>query len=211
MRSPIAVVGLLLVGVQSFAQSSGASPAFERPTHRVGDTWSFRGVDGWTGSVLYTFTETIVTVTDTEITTKAGDRSNVWDHAWNALGSLDGETRKKAGTYRGSLAFPLAVDKKWEWRAEFVNRQGENLVYEPKARVVGFERVTVPAGAFDAVKVTATGYYSGWSAGSSRFQGSFDETYWYSAAAQRIVKYDFLNSNRTKYTIELTELKLAPR
>jgi hypothetical protein len=193
------------------SQSAAAPPGVERPIPLVGDTWTFRRVDGWNGSTGTPVVETVVVVRDDEIEISRGEARDVRDRNWNVIGAVQDGTRSKARTYRGSLSFPLTIGKTWTAKAEFTNASGEQLSYAPKAEVVAWESVTVPAGTFDAFRIKASGFYRGSNATPNQFTGSFEETYGYSPAAQRVVRYQFQNSAKTKFTVELTEFRLVQR
>ena len=77
----------------------------------------------------------------------------------------------------GFYSFPMKVGK--TWRATYTVREGQDEYEEWAEReVAAYERVTVPAGAFMAfrVSITAASY------------DNFDETYWYAPDVGYVVK-----------------------
>jgi hypothetical protein len=79
-----------------------------------------------------------------------------------------------------------------------------------KCEVVGEEKVTVPAGAFDAVKVECNGFWNRVFGGT--FNGSQKETVWYAPSLSRMIKYEYVNYTSagkldTRELTELTEFK----
>lgn len=109
------------------------------------------------------------------------------------------------------LAFPLAVGKRWQ----FVN----DWVFKPKGStgqstvdvaVVAYERVSVPAGEFDAFKLNSSESLSGGSPIGSMYAGETTRTYWYAPAARAIVKLVTHNPYLGPSTVALVGLELRP-
>ncbi len=110
-----------------------------------------------------------------------------------------------------SLDFPLEVGKRW--------RYANNWLFKPKGSkgstvvevaVVGHEKLTVPAGEFDAFKLVAKGSLHGTSPINSQFAGETTETYWYAPAARAIVKAVRHNPYLGTSTVELIDFQLRP-
>mgnify|MGYP006886485870 CR=1 FL=1 len=76
--------------------------------------------------------------------------------------------------------------------------------------VVGYERVKVPAGEFDAFKLTARERMSGTSPIGSRIDAETVRTYWYAPAARTIVKRESKNPYLGPSTVELVAFELQP-
>jgi len=76
--------------------------------------------------------------------------------------------------------------------------------------VIGHEKVTVPAGEFDAFKLVAKGGLSGVSPINSQYAGETTTTYWYAPAARTIVKSVSHNPYLGMSTVELVEFQLRP-
>lgn len=76
------------------------------------------------------------------------------------------------------LSFPIYVGKKWKFRADWL--VGNRVVsYYSNRKVAAFERVTMPAGTFDAFRIEEYLTTSDWS-GSA--------TYWYAPEVGVVVK-----------------------
>jgi len=71
--------------------------------------------------------------------------------------------------------------------------------------VVGYEKVRVAAGEFDAFKLEAKGSYSG-----TGGEGNAIRKYWYAPAARAVVKGEYWDTYRGSSTIELVEFQLQP-
>lgn len=102
---------------------------------------------------------------------------------------LDGNTVLKPGLKTGDFKFPLVIGAHWTLERKTLNGRGN---VQTSWRVVAFEKVTVPAGTFECMKVEAASYWTrdpigahfkgAWQAGSGTRQ------YWYSADVRWFVK-----------------------
>ena len=73
--------------------------------------------------------------------------------------------------------------------------------------MLGYEKVRVPAGEFDAFKLEAQGT---WESPQAPFPGAADEIYWYAPAVRAIVKKERQASHIPTYTMELAKFHLQP-
>lgn len=122
--------------------------------------------------------------------------------------------QKGAVTYDGSqdeplLSFPLAVGKQWPHRRSWKNAQGSTGADEGIAKVVALEKVTTPAGEFDAFRIEVRGKFTNY---QSRVRDRFAATQWYAPSAKRIVRAEykswFQGRLATHYVDELTDMQL---
>jgi uncharacterized caspase-like protein len=167
----------------------------ERPDVRVGDRWKYRVTDRWT-NLTNTVEMEAVTVTESRIYTKnaastltgphdgaAAGVVNVWDRDWNPLRQGDTDFTP----YYPSAQFPLEAGKQWRGS---MSRDGTlsfvTVTYDVDARVAGWERVTVPAGTFDAIKIVSRGRFR--ARGSSGGDGTIDDVAWYAPAIRQFVR-----------------------
>ena len=85
--------------------------------------------------------------------------------------------------------FPLDTGKSWSLRVNAVNSvTGKRASVRVDGEVLGTERITVPAGAFDTIKVRRR-TYAGDSEGA-RNETNIVETEWYAPALGRAVRTD---------------------
>jgi hypothetical protein len=109
------------------------------------------------------------------------------------------------------LAFPLAVGKRWNYATEWVFKPkgstGKSVV---DVAVVAYEKVTVPAGEFDAFRLTSREALSGTSPIGSQYAGETTRTYWYAPAARAVVKAVSHNPYLGQSTVELVAFELRP-
>ena len=167
---------------------------------KVGDTWTYALVD-----VRY----------------KPSDRSRVFTHSIKEVtgssivelvrrrGLRDEEeftySEEKAGVYRGGFlieVMPFAhawgqLEQGLSWERVEVHGMenlaiaGDTPVFIERGNVVGTERIIVPAGSFDAIKVRIQGSAANtWTGGQTSHRGynKYSQTIWYAPAVKRAVK-----------------------
>ena len=166
-----------------------ASPDVAKPDVHVGDFWSWQHINGLANEKDFTQIEDVIEISDTEIRTrvrvKGKSNSAVWTYNrdWNPVdvGSA------QYSPYLKDLIFPLEIGEKWDGTADkmlFSNGKHGKFIY--KGEIVAYEKITVPAGTFDAFKVNvvldATGTDEDANVGNTILN------YWYAPAAKRYVK-----------------------
>jgi hypothetical protein len=147
-------------------------------TVRAGDSWTFDRIEK--DGTRKVYTETVVAVmADQTVTVKRG--STVWrvSSAFNPYDTRGGEIEL--------VRLPLAVGDTWEFSQHWLSApyRGTNNL---KARVEALEKVQVPAGTFDAYRITANGWQQTLSHPGGQ-QGRVEQTYWYVPELKRIVKF----------------------
>jgi hypothetical protein len=105
--------------------------------------------------------------------------SKQWGQCLSLLNSKD----VVCGSY---FSFPMQVGTKSGFKNQpWNNGKGHNSV---DCETTSYEKVTVPAGTFDAFKVVCKGEWQ--QVVDGRGWGRFDETLWYSPAVTRNVRYE---------------------
>jgi uncharacterized caspase-like protein len=185
--------------------ATAAAPAVAANTSnampRVGDTWTYRYVDGWKGEIGVPLTYQVTQVSAKEIRENyvvGGQAPLALAHTKElkvAAEHLGPQPRVETFPYLAAFGIP---EEKEQWDdVTFV--PGENYKYrgEPwqlKARVVGRETVKVPAGRFKALRIELTG-------DRARIPGYFGEsvstkhTLWYAPEVKRVVRHEFESTN----------------
>jgi hypothetical protein len=144
---------------------SGATAAVvaDAPQFRVGDQWVYRVREGFRNPVVFEETRTVTAVGAEGATVRVVARGPTLDaervERWPAPGLVaqgalfDIETRRFASPlvrYR----YPLAAGQAWNQNvANFNELTGRSGVINRRVRVAGYDRVTTPAGVFDAVRL----------------------------------------------------------
>ena len=240
------IAALAALALNGAVQAQTATPSADPPAIKSGDSWIYRdtketGASGWL-QTRDEFTVTRVTSSSIYYTThQAGSsqppREIVGGANWSHVRNVNG----KETTVNQPLAFPLSAGKTWtiEYREDHPNKTYHFLDWKAVYTVVGVEKVTVPAGTFDAIKVEAEGHWRGEfeptttvtqgaqvSAGGTSMQtearkvsadpveGRTYKAFWYVPSQRRWVKSieEYYTSNgvrNERYTSELESSKLA--
>ena len=168
----------------------------ERPDIRVGDQWKYQITDGYTGEKRmvavgvvkvtenYIYTQSAPTSLAAVDPSLAGGLLDVWDRNWNLLRQGNAEY----APFYPSMQFPLESGKNWSGTVSIDVGGSDRLIHELAARAVGWERVTVPAGIFDAVRITLRGDYRLNSATIRGGGGAINDAVWYAPTIRQIVK-----------------------
>jgi len=161
----------------------------DRPEIRVGDRWHYEVTDGYS-KLKKSLVMEVATVTGERIYTRTsasggGSLVDVWDRNWNQLRHGENDLTP----FYPSFQFPLEPGKNWSGSVKYV--EGDVITESAKARVSGWERITVPAGTFDAVKVVLTGHFTGPPLGLGQTStGSTERVVWYSPSVRQAVRMD---------------------
>ena len=195
--SSAAAWALVLFSSWALAQKAGL------PDVRAGDQWKFAAY-ATVPSAIPNRAWVITSVTAIVIEGTENGEPLLLTRELNVL-----ESPRSKESNPKALDFPLEVGKRWQYESDWV--------FKPKAAkggikvevtVVGHEKVKVPAGEFDAFKLTARGSLRGTSPVNSQYAGETTETYWYAPMARTIVKSVRHNPYLGTATVELVEFQL---
>ena len=195
--SSLAVLVLAVLTDPALAQKA------EQPDVKVGDQWQF--------VMYYNVPSTkpnrawvITSVTPTGIAGTENGESLMLTPDLNVL-----ESPRHKDSNPKALSFPLEVGKRWRYASNWMFKaKGANGSSIVDVVVIGHEKVTVPAGEFDAFKLVAKGSLSGVSPINSQYAGETTTTYWYAPAARTIVVSH--NPYLGTSTVELVGFQLRP-
>ena len=165
----------------------------ERPDVRSGDQWKYQVTDGYTKEKS-TIVMEVATVTEGRIYTRSAKAFvaaanltadagviEVWDRDWNLVRQGDMEY----SPLYPYAKFPMAAGSTWSGSVRFNSGTGEILIHDLTVQVSGWERVTVPAGTFNAVKLNLRGGFRILGGGGV---GNIFDSYWYAPAVRQFVK-----------------------
>ncbi|SPJ16800.1 Carboxylesterase type B (modular protein) [Burkholderiales bacterium] len=189
---------------QEFASTIGAVPTVkaERPKVKVGERWKFACETGAQKSELVWV---VTSVDQTGIKGTENGQPLVLSPEMNQVES----PRRKDSNWR-RLSFPLEVGKRWnatnEWTAYDTASGTSSGTATQSFVVVGYEKVRVHAGEFDAFRLQEKAFWQD----NFGNPGTTDMTYWYAPAAKTVVKYDFFATHNPESTCELVEFQLQP-
>lgn len=198
LRMLSAVMALLVLSIFAAVPASAQSPDMaERPSIKVGDTWSYQTVDAWTNLVQEKYKLEVSDISDKEIqlvrsSEKSGAAVKITATLdMNMLNSVNsvGEAIQYSPN-EGSYTFPLVIGKKWEHKMDYAtsNRSGSTTL---DSKAVGWEKVKVPAGEFNALKIVREGSYR-----STRTPSGYTKiVIWYVPSIKGMVKRQYEDTN----------------
>jgi hypothetical protein len=188
---------LLLVGAcaapLSKAPPAGIAPEVGAPQLRAGDTWRYAVRDAFTnlprGEVEYRVTRVegdTATVevrsgdlVSTELYTRSGN--------WLRRPATNMQEFSYSPAYE-AFAFPLAAGKTWKSESVATDpADGRSFPVRISATVLGWDRIRVPAGEFDALKVQRYVFLDYWRS-KVRGQSVIREDEWYVPSLGKIAK-----------------------
>jgi hypothetical protein len=132
----------------------------QRPDIRVGDWWQYEIIDNWTNTVTDEFLLVVVDVSNGRIRLSRSSKDGL-SYGEKTL-ELNTTINARNGTsytpHEGTYSFPLFEGKKWVAEATMKSPQYEGN-YKLDSVVAGWERIKVPAGEFNSLKVIQKGLY----------------------------------------------------
>jgi hypothetical protein len=197
MRSVIAV-GLLLAATTTWGDGDVHPASIPAPDIQVGDSWTYDSIDGYKNVREFTIESRAAEVGADRIVFEWKRTDERASGSWIVNRDLDWiERRSTSGSnvadpFYPSLSFPLSVGKKWSQKVKFVARYEQEKTVEAdlEGRVIGWEKVTVPAGTFDALKIEVSGPYKGYS-GNFNWKGLMRDVIWYAPEVKRPVRTQY--------------------
>lgn len=180
------------VPVGTLLQSSATAAT---PALAVGDNWTYRVRDGYTGfarpnqrlRVTETSADRIRVATSRE--DGGPDAAQLFDREWNWLSrpATNLPLFDYSPAYR-ALSFPLAVGKTWRAVSTATDpTDGRRFPIWIEGRVEGWERVKVPAGEFDALKIRRLVFIDYWEF-NLRGRSEIFEYEWYAPSVKQAIR-----------------------
>jgi len=197
VRTVLAALALSGLAAPVSAQKADA------PSVQVGDQWQF--------VVYYTVPSTtpnrswiITSVAAARIEGTENGEPLILTTELNVLES----PRDRLSNPKG-LNFPLEVGKKWRYESDWLFKsKGSKGTFISDVAIVGYEKIRVPAGEFDAFKLVAKSAVRGISGINSTIDAETTHTYWYAPAANAIVRSEVRNPYLGPSTVELVSFRL---
>lgn len=165
LRLPPLFAGTIGLLVLAACATPGGSPgpAAPAPDYRVGDRWVYRVEDGFRMRVTWEETHTVTTATpqgmSLTVVAKGPSIDDRRTETWSAPGIVlagavfDNETRRFEPPLE-RFKFPLAGGERWSQRMRDANHDSRPYGgIDRSVSVGGYERITTPAGTFDAIKM----------------------------------------------------------
>ncbi len=191
-----AMAACLLAAPVLAADPSSAAAA---PAVSVGDSWTWQYTDVWkhTSGNLNRTEVTAVDASGVQVDIKRASTGAVLSRS-RFTADMNPIDRGKMhfAPYYARYAFPLTPGKEWTVDATGDNpAAGKRWRYQIKGKAVGWEKITVAAGEFDAMRVEVVSYYQGEEVGSRGGSGQSKETIWYAPAVNNFVKLEYQDTN----------------
>ena len=199
-RSGVAAL-LALHAVMAMAQSG--APRAELPTFKVGDRWKFEQTDRRTGIKESEHDLQVTSVSPAQIEGNENGEKFSWSPDLTPSESAVSTFPEPPKLF----SFPLEVGKKWDYKSSWVNKKNTGKGRQQmEVIVVGYEKVKVPAGEFDAYKIETKGF---WNNDANRRNGSMKVIRWYAPAARASVRIEY-DDGYNNWVRQLVEMQLQP-
>lgn len=176
----------------SFPPASRDAPATAPPL-QPGDTWTYQAIDGYNRLAKGSVTREVVRAESSEVEVRESDgrgaTSQRYDPPWNPV-RIDPPRGQSAIFAPPLRLFPYPLEPGRSWREESIvtGPTGERRRQQVYGNVLGWERVTVPAGEFVAVKIRRQRYLGDrewWRSETYRL-----ETDWYAPDVKAVVRHE---------------------
>ncbi len=192
----LAAAALLVAGCTTVDLGNTPGPPVPAPVYRVGDRWVYHVVDGYRTRIEWDETHEVTAIDAQGITVKVSVKGPAVDvertERWSAPGIVLQGALYEAETDRFDpplvrYRFPLTPGESWSERVRDLDKPPGP--YGPITRQVsvgGHERITTPAGSFDAIGMRAIMQLDDetfW-----RWPTECDYTVWYAPAAGAAVR-----------------------
>lgn len=206
---------IVIIYIFSFCGFCNAQIA-EKPLYKAGDTWQWETMLPSDPFTIFKDYLTVSSVSGTRILT---EKINIRKTSASETRNEEQETRtldfNVISTSKYILSdeirtydFPLRVDKKWNYQysSSIVNNgvKRQHRDYETTVTVLGFEKVKVKAGEFDAFKIE---YKTIWKDRVANNDGSTVKISWFCPAIKNLVKFS-TNSDNFISEGELVDFKV---
>lgn len=186
----------------------------ERPVLKVGDSWTYRTLDGWNNTETGKSTRTLVAFENNLVISRVKNLISGEETTASANADLQPCRSMQNDTTLvcvGAFKFPMATGYKHSYR-KLPGASGR-LYFDADCEGKGMEKIKVPAGEFDAHRIECQGFWTRVFDGNA--SGRFQQTLWYAPAVRNEVKSVFENRRpngtpNDKFITELVEHKPAP-
>ena len=179
--------------------SEGSGPAAEAPAYRVGDRWVYHGIEGFRVKTEWEETHEVTAIGPEGITVRITQRGPApMDATRTEVFTAPGQMKIGAAyvneTRRFSVPlqlynFPLAAGKVWnQWVGTYNDMTRESGQLNRYVRVAGWDKVSTPAGSFDALRLEVLMRLDDetfW-----RYATMCNYAVWYAPAAHGVVRED---------------------
>ncbi|MBI3918599.1 MAG: hypothetical protein HY322_16525 [Betaproteobacteria bacterium] len=198
MKQPIVVFAALFLITGCATQLSQTPPA-GMPAQvmaaglQVGNHWRYAVRDGFTnlprGTVEYRVSAVQGDTVKVEVRDEGRESTEIYtrDGNWLSRPATNMQLFTYSPAYR-AFAFPLASGKTWKSRVTATDpADGRRFPVMIEGAVLGWDRIKVPAGEFDALRVRRFVYLDYWQQ-NVRGQSVIEENEWFAPAVNQVVR-----------------------
>jgi hypothetical protein len=153
------------------APPAGAASSLSAPSGKAGSYWRYAVTDGFTGlprgSVEYRVADVMPDSMTVEVKGFDGERTETYTRDWNWLvrPATNMQTFVDKPAYE-ALPFPPSAGKKWRHDGTATDpATGHSFPVRINGAVLGWEKIRVPAGESDAIKLRRVVYRDYWDQG----------------------------------------------
>lgn len=190
-----ACISLTFLLAIDFVSAQPTDGTKEVPKFVAGESWEYqltpRRMNDCNPSRTSKFTITVQSVDDDGVTLKRGKGLIKLNASLAELQEVNG-TRNIQETFN----FPMVSGKKWEQHMLVKMSSGGVLQTDLTCEHKKLEKVTVPAGEFEAIPIVCKGRWNNLTSGNADVA---TYTYWYSPAVKNLVKHEVVTWFRGSY------------
>jgi hypothetical protein len=196
---------VLVLAVLSVGAVAAAPAAGETYVYRVSNGYNHLAL----GTIQYRVDKVepdrVAVSVSTDVPALGGARTEIYnkDGNWlrHAVTSRDAPVDYEFAQPYVAYAFPLDPGKSWSVRVNAsIPATSQKASVRVDGEVVGSERINVPAGAFDTIKIKRRAYAGDW--GAFTMETHIEETEWYAPALGRAVRSEsrssYVDSSRSR-------------
>lgn len=205
--------------------STASGQHINAPSFSVGDTWTHKVTDQWSGRPRQESTQTVIGLMDEFVRISNEVRSISITGVATPMQPFDSTVRANfdnvnvvngTTSTRINFAWPLYVGKKWTYEFSVPNDAGSStgeISFRMTAQAIAFEDVMTSVGKFKSIKVVHAG--TSGSVGSSAGVSKVSWTYWYVPEVKTFVRQQVEmtgadGSPGLRQLTELTAVRVRP-
>jgi hypothetical protein len=187
---------IVLLGACAEPYPKVAAPVavVQAPRLHDGDTWVYVQINGYNKLPERILTDTLRRSPEGFVVERKSDRpgesvqTETISAPWREVGETTASVRRSFSAPLARIALPIAPGQSWQERSTITDAYGNHFVWRTWGHAVGWERVSTPAGEFNALRVERRmnlgDYDSSWS------DTNVVETYWYAPEVKRWVRLE---------------------